>query len=191
MLCSRHEARCMGADRRRPSQDGLPVVPPRDPACARQLETGTILVTLPAAQRGGTAAIYARVSSHDHRPDLDRQIVRLAAWAGRHGYAVSRTEAEVGSGLHGRRRPLLRLRADPEISTIIVAPRDRLARFGAEYVEAALAASGRCVVIADPGATTADVVRDRVDGLASVCARLYGRRSARGDYFPDTPLRRR
>ena len=61
------------------------------PVC--QLETGTILVTLPgAAQPGGTAAIYARVSSHDQRPDLDRQIARLAAWAGRHGYAVSRIE---------------------------------------------------------------------------------------------------
>ncbi len=85
---------------------------------------------------------YARVSSHDHRADLDRQIARLTVWAGRHGYTVSRTEAEVGSGLHGRRRRLMRLRADPQISTIIVEPRDRRARFGAEYVEAALAASG-------------------------------------------------
>ncbi len=147
------------------------------PAC--QLETGTILVTLPAAQPGGTAAIYARVASHDHRPELDRQIARLAAWAGRHGYAVSRTEAEVGSGLTGRRRRLMRLLADPEVSTIIVEHRDRLARFGAEYVEAALAASGRRVVIADPGESTDDLVRDMVDVLTAFCVRLYGRRSAR------------
>ncbi len=149
------------------------------PVPARQLETGPILVTLPAAQPGGTAAIYARVASHDQHPDLDRQIARLAAWAGRHGYAVSRTEAEVGSGLNGRRRRLMRLLADPEVSTIMVEDRDRLARFGEEYVAAALAASGRRLVIADPGDTTDDLVRDMVDVLISFCARLYGRRSAR------------
>ncbi len=43
------------------------------PVPARQLETRTILVTLPVDQPAPTAAIYARVSSQDHRADLDRQ----------------------------------------------------------------------------------------------------------------------
>ncbi len=73
----------------------------------------------------------------------------------------------------------MRLLADPEVSTIMVEHRDRLARFGAEYVEAALAASGRRVVIADPGESTDDLVRDMVDVLTAFCVRLYGRRSAR------------
>ncbi len=30
----------------------------------------------------GGVGLYARVSSHDQRADLDRQVVRLSAWAG-------------------------------------------------------------------------------------------------------------
>jgi len=149
------------------------------PVPARRLPTGTILVDTPQTSRDGTTALYARVSSHDQRADLERQIARLTAWATQHGHPVGATETEVGSGLNGRRRRLMRLLADPTIATIIVEHRDRLARFGAEYVEAALTAQGRHLVIADPGETTDDLVRDMVDVLTSFCARLYGRRSAR------------
>jgi putative resolvase len=56
---------------------------------------------------------------------------------------------------------------------------DRLARFGLEHLEAALSAQGRRIVIADPGERTYDLVRDMIDVLTSMCARLYGRRGAR------------
>jgi len=149
------------------------------PVPAHQLTTGTILVDTPAEANGAGAALYARVSSWDHKADLDRQLERLTAWAARTGLAVVRTEAEVGSGLTGSRRRLMRLLADPAISTIVVEHRDRLARFGVEYVDAALRAQGRHVVVTDPGERTDDLVRDMVDVLTAYCARLYGRRSAR------------
>ncbi len=149
------------------------------PVPARQLATGTILVTLPARPSVTTAAIYARVSSHDQRHELDRQVARLTAWAGRRGYAVSATETEVGSGLTARRRRLMRLLADPEVRTIIVEHRDRLARFGVEYVEAALGAQGRRVVVAEPGEAAEGLVREMIEVLTALCARLYGRRAAR------------
>ncbi len=149
------------------------------PAPARQLSTGTILVDGPPEATGAAAALYARVSSWDQRADLDRQVGRLRAWAARTGLAVVRTEAEVGSGLTGRRRRLMRLLADPTVSTIVVEHRDRLARFGVEYLEAALGAQGRRVVVTDPGETTDDLGREMVDVLTAFCARLYGRRSAR------------
>jgi putative resolvase len=149
------------------------------PVPAHQLTTGTILVDpAPEAHEGG-AALYARVSSWDQKADLDRQLGRLSAWAASAGLAVVRTEAEVGSGLSGRRRRLMRLLADPTISTIVVEHRDRLARFGVEYLDAALRAQGRRVVVTDPGETTSDLGRDMVDVLTAFCARLYGRRSAR------------
>ena len=39
--------------------------------------------TTPAAGEGaaGGVVIYARVSGHDQRADLDRQVARLTAWA--------------------------------------------------------------------------------------------------------------
>jgi hypothetical protein len=52
------------------------------------------------------------------------------------------------------------------------------ARFGAEYVEAALAASGRRLLVADPAEADDDLVGDVAEILTWLCARLYGRRAA-------------
>jgi putative resolvase len=69
------------------------------PVPARRLLTGTILVEVPAAaDAAGGVALYARVSAHDQREDLDRQLGRLVAWAGAQRLTVMHTVAEVGSG---------------------------------------------------------------------------------------------
>ena len=68
--------------------------------------------------------------------------------------------------------------ADSTITTVVVEHRDRLARFGSEYVEAALAASGRTLVVLDTEEMKDDLVRDMIDVLTSFCVRLYGKRSA-------------
>jgi putative resolvase len=86
---------------------------------------------------------------------------------------------EVGSGLNGKRRKLLRILGDPKIQAVVVEHRDRFARFGSEYLEAALAASGRRLIVVDPGEMNDDLVQDMIAILTSFCARLYGRRSAR------------
>ena len=69
--------------------------------------------------------------------------------------------------------------ADPEIKTVVVEHRDRLARFGSEYIEAALAACGRKLVVVDQTEMKDDLVQDMIAVLTSFCARLYGRRAAR------------
>jgi predicted site-specific integrase-resolvase len=84
----------------------------------------------------GKTAIYARVSSADQKPDLDRQVARVAAWATSKGYSVDSVVTEVGSALNGKRRKFLALLRDSKVTTIIVEHRDRFARFGAEYVAA-------------------------------------------------------
>ena len=151
------------------------------PVPARQLASGTILVEVPASPlgRAGRTAVYARVSAHDQRADLDRQVGRVMAWASLQHLAVDQVVCEVGSGLNGRRPRLARLLADAQVTTIVVEHRDRLARFGVEQLQAALSAHGRRVVVADAGETSDDLVRDMVEVLTSFCARLYGRRGAR------------
>ena len=93
--------------------------------------------------------------------------------------SVGASVIEIGSGLNGHRPRLLKLLADRKVTTIIVEHRDRLARFGSDYIEAALAASGRKLVVVDPGEMKNDLVQDMIDVLTSFCARLYGKRSAR------------
>jgi putative resolvase len=154
------------------------------PVPALQTPSGTILVQSAAdASRSddGGLGLYARVSSHDQRADLDRQVSRLTQWAAAASASarVVRVEAEVASGVTGRRPKLRRLLADPAVRTVVVTHRDRLARMNAELVEAALWAHGRRLVMLDDGEETDDLLRDMVEVLTGWCARLYGRRSAR------------
>ncbi|HET9875561.1 MAG TPA: IS607 family transposase [Mycobacterium sp.] len=123
--------------------------------------------------------LYARVSSHDPRADLDRQVGRLTGWAIDAGMAVGQVAAEVGSGLNGKHAKLARMLSDPSATVIVVEHSDRLARFGVEHLGAVLAADGRRIVVVDDGQSTDDLVRDMIEVLTSMCARLYGHRGAR------------
>jgi putative resolvase len=154
------------------------------PVPARQINARVILVddaasANRAAPELSAVGLYARVSSHDQRSDLDRQVARLSEWAAKAGARVLRIEAEVGSGMNGARTKLRRLLADPAVRTVVVEHRDRLGRMNVELVEAALSAGGRSLVVLDPAERDDDLVRDMTEVLTSFCARLYGRRSAR------------
>jgi len=149
------------------------------PVPARQMPSGTILIDVPESAEGAGAVLYARVSSGDQKADLDRQVARLAMYAAENGMQVAKVVSEVGSGLNGHRKGLLAVLRSPEYSVIVVEHRDRLARFGSEYIEAALAALGRRLIVVDSEEVKDDLVQDMIDVLTSMCARLYGRRSAR------------
>lgn len=151
----------------------------RMPVPARRLESGTIWIDAPETTETGRTVVYARVSSHDQRADLNRQVARLTQWATAHGHVIGEVVTEVGSGLNGKRPKLRRILSDPSASVVVVEHRDRLARFGVEHLEAALSAHGRTIIVADQGETTDDLVRDMIEVLTLMCARLYGRRGAR------------
>src|SRR6266536_1740237 len=110
------------------------------PVPARRLPSGTILVEVPG---GGVP---------------DPRAARLSAWAAGQGLGVVEVVTEVGSAMNGRRPRLRRLLADPTVTMIVVEHRDRLARFGVEYLEAALGAQGRRLVVVDAGEATDDLV---------------------------------
>lgn len=71
--------------------------------------------------------LYARVSSHDQKADLGRQLEQLGAFAAGRTMAVSAEHQEVSSGLSGRRKKLLALLRDKSVTTVVVEHRDRLA----------------------------------------------------------------
>jgi predicted site-specific integrase-resolvase len=123
-------------------------------------------------------AVYARVSSADQKADLDRQVARVSAWATDQQIPVDQVVIEVGSALNGYRRKFLALLRDPSVHRIVVGHRDRLCCFGSEYVQAALAAQGRELVVVDKAEVDGDLVRDMTEILTSMCARWYGKRGA-------------
>ena len=128
-------------------------------------------VAVDCADAGAVARFWANV--------LDRQVARPAQWGTANGHTVAQVVCEVGSGLNGKRPKLARILSDPCATVIVVEHRDRLARLGVEHLQAALAASGRRIVIAEHAERTEDLVGDMIEVLTSMCARLYGRRGAR------------
>ena len=121
---------------------------------------------------------YARVSSHEQKPQLEPQVNRIWAHAGQNGIKLDRVVPEIASGLNDRRPKLRKLLTDPKVTSIIVEHRDRLARFGAGMVDSMLQARGGSLIVINDQEVQDDLVRDMTEILTCFCARLYGRRSA-------------
>jgi predicted site-specific integrase-resolvase len=148
---------------------------------AYQTPTGTVIVrdaTAPAPMTG-RIALYARVSSADQKADLERQIQRLRDYAAAKGYSVAKEVREIASGLNDHRPKLSKLLTDPTIGTLIVEHRDRLTRFGYEYIRQLLEAQGRHLEVLFPSETENELVDDFVAVITSMAARLSGQRSSR------------
>jgi putative resolvase len=148
------------------------------PAPARKVGRLILVEPLDSEPDVGRVVAYCRVSGADQKDDLERQTGRVVSAATGMGLAVGQVVSEIGSGMNGHHRKLTRLLSDPNVAVIVVEHRDRLTRFGFEYLSACLAACGRRIVVLDDTETTDDLVRDVTEVLRSLCARLYGRRSA-------------
>jgi putative resolvase len=86
-----------------------------------QMETGTIIITeeddTPLPQK---VAIYARVSSHEMKDNLQRQADRLVDYCAAKGWQVHKVVKEIGSGVNDNRKRFLELLSDPTITIIVV-----------------------------------------------------------------------
>jgi putative resolvase len=96
------------------------------------------------------------------------------------GYQVARVVKEIGSGVNDTRPKLLKLLTDPSMGLIGVEHKERLTRFGFNYIEQLLALQGRqseVINLAENGKE--DVIQDYVSIVTSFCARLYGQRRSK------------
>jgi putative resolvase len=89
------------------------------PVQLRQLPSGAVLVDAPVDEPPFAVALCARVSNHDPRNDLDRPLARLSQYAADHDLHVGESVAEVGSGLNGKCRKLLRLLSEAKIGSVV------------------------------------------------------------------------
>lgn len=146
---------------------------------AYQLPSGTIVVREPTPARSSKVVLYARVSSAEQREDARRQMERLRDYAAARGYRVSREVVEIASGLNDNRPKLNALLTDPEVGVLVVEHKDRLTRFGFNYIRQLLETSGRRVEVLSETDTQDELVDDFVAVITSMAARIYGRRNAR------------
>ena len=142
---------------------------------AYQAESGTIIVRDAVASPSGIA-LYARVSSADQKPDLERQMDRLRDYATAKGYQIDKAVMEIASGLNDNRPKLTVLLTDKSISVNIVEHRERLTRFGFNYIANLFEIQGRRIEVIFPDETKDDLIQDFIAVITSMCARIYGRR---------------
>lgn len=125
---------------------------------------------------------YARVSSHDQKPDLLRQAQLLEAYCAGQGWTFE-VVTDLGSGMNYHKKGLKRLLDDiveGGVGRLVITHKDRLLRFGAELVFAICEAKGVEVVILNQGEDTSfeeDLARDVLEIITVFSARLYGARS--------------
>ena len=149
-----------------------------------QLPSGTIVVTEGQDQSEtkpeGLVAIYTRVSSHEHRANLERQARRLEDYCAAKGYRVQKVVKEIGSGVNDNRTKLLALLEDQRLTTIVVEHKDRATRFGFRSVEVLLRGQGRTLEVVNLAENDReDLLHDLVSVIYSFAARLYGQRRAK------------
>jgi len=147
---------------------------------AYQLPSGTIVVPDKILPEDKGVAIYARVSSSQNKSNLKTQVERLRAYCAAKGYRVVRTSLEVGSGINDQRPKLISLLEDDTISLIVVEHKDRLTRFGFNYIQCLLETQDRGVeVINEVEDGRDDLMQDLISIITSFVARYYGRRRSR------------
>ena len=135
---------------------------------------------------------YARVSSHDQKADLVRQVQVLEAYSSSNGWQFE-TIQDLGSGLNynkkGLKQLLKRIMAG-DIGRLVITHKDRLLRFGSELVFAMCEEFDTEVVIVNKSIeeTTFEIelATDMIEIITVFSARLYGARSQKNKRLIDS-----
>ena len=122
---------------------------------------------------------YARVSSHEQKPDLQRQIEILELYCSAQSWSFE-VISDLGSGMNYHKKGLKRLLddiLDNKIDRLVLTHKDRLLRFGAELVFALCEARQVEVVIINQGENLSfeeELAQDVLEIITVFSARLYG-----------------
>ncbi|PCN50826.1 IS607 family transposase [Candidatus Geothermarchaeota archaeon ex4572_27] len=125
------------------------------------------------------AVIYARVSSSDQKSDLERQIEYLTQYCTAKGYKVIDILSDIASGLKTNRRGLLKLFnyvINKQVDIVVITYRDRLTRFGFEYLEYFFRQYGVKIEVVygeEPKDAYQELVEDLIAIVTSFAGKLY------------------
>ena len=147
-------------------------------------ETGTIFILNPFKNKNednleNKVVLYARVSSSENKSNLDSQLERLRLFASAKGYQIIKEIKEIGSGLNDNCSKLNYLLEKElnEFKILLVEHKDRLTRFGFNYIDILLKSHNKKIeVINLVDNNKEDLIQDFVSVITSFCARIYSQR---------------
>jgi predicted site-specific integrase-resolvase len=150
------------------------------PCKAIKTETDAILVEIEPENRIEAKTeriyVYARVSSAQKKEDLKSQAALCEQFCITNGWQVAKTFKEIASGMNDDRKMLNQILESPP-DKLVVLYKDRLTRFGFNYLDKTLSKLGcKIVVINQNPDTQEDIVKDFIAVITSFCCRLYGAR---------------
>lgn len=125
---------------------------------------------------------YARVSSHDQKDDLDRQIGVLELYCASQGWAFEIIR-DLGSGMNYHKKGLKQLLdgiLNDEIGRLVLTHKDRLLRFGSELIFTLCEKKNVEVIIINQGENPyfeEELAQDALEIITVFSARLYGSQS--------------
>ena len=137
-----------------------------------------------------TTIAYARVSSHDQKPDLTRQCSLLELYCIQRGWQFE-IISDLGSGMNYHKKGLKKLLHSILTGTIerlVLTHKDRLLRFGAELVFSLCEIKGIEIVIINQGSEPSfeeELAQDVLEIITVFSARLYGSRSRKNKLLMD------
>lgn len=141
-------------------------------------ETGHVKIPIfPINTKLNKAVLYARVSNNDRKKELDYQLNRIRDFAIQNGYFIVDEVKEIASGMNDKRPKLSNLLVNNNWNILIIENKDRLTRFGFNYIELLLNLQGKkIIVINQVNEDKQDLIGDLVSIIYSFSARLYGLR---------------
>lgn len=144
---------------------------------ALQLSTGTILVEEfdNIKKKDEYVVVYSRVSSSENKSNLESQAKRVSQFCNANGWIVNEIVKECASGLNDERPKLLKIFKDKKATKLVVEHKDRLTRFGFNYIKI-LFSECEIVVINNVENDKEDLMQDFISLVTSFCARIYGKR---------------
>jgi len=128
--------------------------------------------------------LYCRCSTEKQRDNLDRQKLRLMEYAHGKGYDFIVVE-EIASGVNENRRQLNRLLDmvfKNQVDRIVIEWKDRLARFGFNYIKKICDNFNVVIEIInnkDDSLYEQDIAEDIITIMTAYSARIYGKRGGR------------
>lgn len=142
--------------------------------------TNRVFIVEDLEEKPLSVAIYCRVSSSENKNNLETQKERLISYCNAKGWKVDKIVTEIGSGLNDTRPKLEKLLLDTTISVIVVEHKDRLARFGINYIQKLLEKDQRRIeIVNNVDSDKEELIQDFVSIITSYCARIYGNRRSK------------
>ena len=158
------------------------IIPTRTNGNHRRYDENSINQFLQKKEETRITIAYARVSSHDQKEDLERQIINISNFCIAKGYQF-KVISDLGSGLNYKKKglqELINLICNNKMDRIVINYKDRLIRYGYEIIESFCKwhnVNIEIINLTENKAYEQELVEDMLAIVTVFSSRLYGSRS--------------